>query len=291
MTRKKGKKKPERASPRLSAPAAKTSAAPEVEPQARTVLLRIEDTIATITLNRPQRRNAISPRMIEELREAFAECARGPARVVILTGSGSAFSGGMDIGALRSTAQQNERQHLADARRLSELFKSLYTLPRPTIAAINGAAIAGGCGLATLCDFALASPAATFGYPEVHIGFIPATVAVFLVRQVGDRRARELLLSGRVVGAQEAARLGLITEVVAAEKLMLRAYDLAAILARHSPTSLAETKALLEQLPGLDLDRALELAARTSARVRQTQDYREGLSAFLEKRQPVWRSR
>jgi methylglutaconyl-CoA hydratase len=125
----------------------------------------------------------------------------------------------------------------------------------------------------------------------VNIGFVPALVSVFLVRQVGDRRARELLLSGRIVKADEAARLGLITEVVAADKLLLRAHDLAARVASHSPASLRETKALLNGLAGLDLDRALAEAADLSARIRQTGDFKEGLSAFLEKRRPVWHPR
>jgi methylglutaconyl-CoA hydratase len=271
--------------------AGSTGAAASPADKSRAALLRIEDGVATLILNRPDQRNAISPSMIEDLEQAFAACASPEVRVMIVTGAGPAFSGGMDLAALRETADQAAAKHLADARRLGALFKSLYTLPCPTIAAVNGAAIAGGCGLATLCDFVLAAPGATFGYPEVNIGFVPALVAVFLVRQVGDRRARELLMSGRIVKADEAARLGLITEVVAADKLLLRAHDLAARLASHSPSSLRDTKALLRDLADLDLDRALEAAASLSARIRQTGDFKEGLSAFLEKRRPVWHPR
>ncbi len=258
---------------------------------APTVLLNVEDAVATITLNRPAQRNAISPAMIDELERALDACARGTARVVILTGAGPAFSGGMDIEALRASASQPAKRHLAEARRLAALFRALYDLPRPTIAAVNGPAIAGGCGLATLCDFVLAVPDATFGYPEVRIGFIPAIVSVFLVRQVGERRARELLLGGQVVRANEALRMSLITEVVPRERLMLRANDLAASLVSHSPVSLRETKVLLNSTPPFDLDRALEAAARASARMRETDDFREGLSAFLDKRRPRWPSR
>jgi methylglutaconyl-CoA hydratase len=279
------------AAPGATAPSADSGAADSAADKSRAALLRIEDGVATLILNRPDQRNAISPAMIDDLERAFAACAAPEVRVMIVTGAGPAFSGGMDLAALRETADQPAAKHLADARRLGALFKSLYTMPCPTIAAVNGPAIAGGCGLATLCDFVLAAPGATFGYPEVNIGFVPALVSVFLVRQLGDRRARELLMSGRIIKADEAARLGLITEVVAADKLLLRAHDLAARLASHSPSSLRETKTLLRDLADVDLDRALEAAASLSARIRQTGDFKEGLSAFLEKRRPVWRSR
>lgn len=255
-----------------------------------TVRLGAERGVTTLTLDRPDNRNAISPVMIEELERALAACARAAEGVVILTGAGGAFSGGMDLRAQRDAIGQSPARHLADSRRLARLLRALYDLPRPTIAAVNGPAIAGGCGLATLCDFVLAAPEATFGYPEVRIGFIPAIVSVFLVRQVGERRARELLLSGRLVGAEEALRIGLITEVVPRERLMQRARELADSLLAHSPASLRETKALLNAAPA-NLDRALEAAARAGARMRRAADFREGLAAFLEKRKPVWPSR
>lgn len=255
-----------------------------------TVILNIEGAIASITLNRPERRNAISPEMMDELEQALDDCEKGPARVVILTGAGTAFSGGMDIATLRAGIGKPAKAHLADARRLARLLKKLYSFPLPTIAAVNGPAIAGGCGIATLCDFTLASPSASFGYTEVNIGFIPAMVAVFLWRQVGDRRVRELLLGGHVLPAREAYRIGLISEVVAdGHKLLLRAYELANNLVSHSPTAMGRMKSLLQQLMGLELDEALEAAARASVHQRQTKDYEEGLSAFLEKRKPVWR--
>lgn len=255
-----------------------------------TVILNLDGAIATITLNRPERRNAITPEMMDELEQALNDCVIGRARVVVLTGAGTAFSGGMDIATLRAGVGMPAKKHLADARRLARLLKKLYSFPLPTIAAVNGPAIAGGCGIATLCDFTLASPSASFGYTEVNIGFIPAMVSVFLWRQVGDRRVRELLLSGHVLSAREAHRIGLISEVVAdGHKLLLRAYELANSLISHSPTALGRMKSLLQQLMGLELDEALEAAARASVQQRQTKDYAEGLSAFLEKRKPIWR--
>lgn len=271
------------------APAAAPAPAPR--PMGDTVLLKVEGGVATLTLNRPEQRNAISPAMIDDLEIAVAALSKGPARVVILTGSGPAFCAGMDLGALKATAEQSRQKHEAESRRLAHLFRSLYSLPRPTIAAVNGPAIAGGCGLATLCDFVLAVPDAAFGYPEVRIGFIPALVAAFLERQIGDRRTRELLLSARVVRAEEALRLGLITEVASPDNLLRRAREIANTLLTHSPASLTETKALLNELPGLDLNQALDAATRASARMRQTPDFKEGLAAFLEKRKPVWRSK
>ncbi len=149
-------------------------------------------------------------------------------------------------------------------------------------------AIAGGCGLATLCDFTLAAPDAKFGYTEVRIGFVPAIVSTFLLRQVGEKHARDLLLTGRIVDAEEAHRIGLINQIVAAEKLMARARELAAQLMENSPISLGYTKRLLSEQARRELDVQIEAAVAENAGIRATQDFREGVSSFLEKRKPVW---
>lgn len=273
----------------------------------KTLTLEMDGELATLTLNRPEKRNAISHEMIEELFAALDDLESGDARVVILTGAGQAFCAGMDLGALQALAAQTEKHkvlkggamkgglprasdaNLSDSRRLARLFRRIYDFPKPLIAAVNGAAIAGGCGIATLCDFTLAAPEAKFGYTEVRIGFVPALVSVFLVRQIGEKRARDLLLSGRIFGAEEALRLGLINEVVPREKLMARAREMAGELLAVSPTSLIYTKRLLREMFEKDLDRQLELALQENARIRSTPDFREGLSAFLEKRKAVWR--
>ena len=171
---------------------------------------------------------------------------------------------------------------------MARMFRRIYSFPKPIIAAVNGPAIAGGCGIATLCDFTLAVPEAKFGYTEVRIGFIPAIVSVFLVRQIGEKRARDLLLTGRIIDAEEARGMGLVTEIVPAERLLAIARELAASLVSSSPTSLARTKALLVQSSEAELDRELELAIQENARIRGTADFREGLAAFLEKRTPHW---
>ena len=241
-----------------------------------------------ITLSRPEKRNAITPEMIAELLAAFSEVEASPARVLILTGAGKAFCSGMDLEALKALATQSPAEQREDADRLARLFYRIWSFPRPTIAAVNGPAVAGGCGIATLCDFTIAVPEAKFGYPEVRIGFLPAVVSVFLVRQIGEKRARELLLTGRVVEAREAHRLGLVMQVVPAKELMIAAQILAADLLACSPISLHMTKKLLCDFAAPEVDRELELAAKESAQIRTTLDFQEGLESFLGKRTPRW---
>jgi methylglutaconyl-CoA hydratase len=171
---------------------------------------------------------------------------------------------------------------------MAAMFLRIYHFPKPLIAAVNGAAIAGGCGIATLADFTLAVPEAKFGYTEVKIGFIPALVSVFLRRQVGEKIARDLLLSGRIIEAAEALRLGLVTEIVPGDALVARATELAKTLLASSPTSIARTKSLLLKTGSEALRAEIEEAIRENADIRSTGDFREGLSAYLEKRPPKW---
>jgi methylglutaconyl-CoA hydratase len=171
---------------------------------------------------------------------------------------------------------------------MAGLFRALYDFPKPTIAAVNGAAIAGGTGLATLCDYTLAVPEAKFGYTEVRIGFVPGIVSSYLIANVGEKRARDLLLTGRLFGAEEAYRFGLVTEIVAPDQLMPRALQLAAQLMENSPASLETTKRLLSSYTKEQLDRQLVSAIRENAAVRQTADFKEGITSFLEKRKPKW---
>src|SRR2546426_3553874 len=254
-----------------------------------TLLLEITGEVGTLTLNRPEKRNAISTQMIEDLLGALGEAERSAARAVIVTGAGKAFCSGMDLDSLSAIAKQSPEQNLADSRRMARMFRALWSFPKPLIAAVNGAAIAGGCGIATLCDFTLAAPEARFGYTEVRIGFVPALVSVFLIRQIGEKRARDLLLSGRILDAEQARELGLVNEVAPQDRLLERARELAAELLAASPTSLIYTKRLFRELSKEEVDRELELALQENARIRSTADFREGLTAFLEKRKPVWR--
>jgi methylglutaconyl-CoA hydratase len=255
-----------------------------------TLTLAFDAAIATVTLSRPEKRNAISPLMIDELLAALDEIETGPARVAIITGAGKAFCAGMDLEALASLAGFSHEQNLEDSRRMARLFRRLYFFPKPLIAAVNGAAIAGGTGIATMCDFTLAVPEAKFGYSEVKIGFIPALVSVFLRRQIGEKRARDLLLTGRIFDAAEAHAFGLVTQIIPADILLSRARELAASLLSASPTSLIRTKLLLRRCAEVEIDREIELAVQENAAIRSTADFKEGLAAFLEKRPPNWSS-
>jgi methylglutaconyl-CoA hydratase len=255
-----------------------------------TLTLEFAGEIATITFNRPEKRNAISAGMIAELMTAFAEVESNTARVLILTGAGKAFCSGMDLDELKSTAAHSPTDHLEESRRLARLYRRIWSFPKPTIAAVNGPAIAGGCGIATLCDFTISAPDATFGYPEVRIGFLPAVVSVFLARQIGEKHARDLLLTGRIIDADEAMRLGLVTRIAPASGLMAVARNVAGQLLACSPQSLLKIKKLLCNFAAPELDRELELATAEGAQMRSTADFREGLASFLEKRPPRWGS-
>ena len=254
----------------------------------KTVLYSESNGIATITLNRPDKRNAISYELIDDVLAALAQAAASPAQVVILTGAGSAFCSGMDLDNLKQLTGRTPEQNVKDSETMARLFRTLYDCPKPTIAAVNGAAIAGGTGLATLCDFTLAVPEAKFGYTEVRIGFVPAIVSSFLIANIGEKRARDLLLTGRLFGAEEAHRLGLVNEIVAPGRLIPRAEELAAQLMQNSPSSLLATKKLLSRYSKDQLDARVPQAIKENAAIRQTDDFKEGISSFLEKRKPSW---
>jgi len=256
-----------------------------------TLILDIAGQIATITLNRPEKRNAMSAAMMAELQTALDEIEKSHARVGILTGAGKAFCSGMDLEMLGAIAQQSPAENQEDSRRMAKMFRRIWSFPRPLIAAVNGAALAGGCGIATLCDFTLAVPEAKFGYTEVKIGFLPALVSVFLTRQIGEKKARDLLLTGRMLEAAEAKEFGLVNEIVPAENLVARSKELADVLIAASPGSLSRAKRLMTSSAAASVDHDLERAILENARIRCTPDFKEGLASFLEKRKPVWQGK
>src|ERR1700678_529163 len=257
----------------------------------KTIQLAYDSGVATITLNRPDKRNAISFELIDDLLFALKEVEASNAVILVLTGAGKAFCSGMDLENLKALLGRHPQQNLEDSKKMARLFRSIYEFPKVTIAAVNGAAIAGGTGLALLCDFTLAVPEAKFGYTEVRIGFVPAIVSTFLLRQVGEKIARDLLLTGRIFDAAEALKMGLINEIVAPEKLFDRARELAEQLAEKSPLSLLQTKRLLTDHARAELDAQIEAAIRENAGIRESADFREGIESFLEKRKPKWTGR
>lgn len=254
----------------------------------KTILVTEEDGIETIMLNRPDRRNAMTPEMQDELIAAFERAATGHNRVVLLTGAGDAFCAGLDMVHLQTMASKSQPEHVADAERVARLFRTLYELPKPTIAVVHGAAIAGGTGLATICDFTFAAPGVKFGFTEVKIGFVPALVSAFLAMQIGDKRARDLLLTGRLFQAEEAEKLGLVSRVMPPDELSSHALSLAKCLKANSPQSMSATKRLLAEQNKVWLDAAIAHALTANAEARSMHDFKEGVTAFLEKRSPVW---
>jgi methylglutaconyl-CoA hydratase len=255
----------------------------------KTILVSEKGPIRNIVLNRPDRRNAMTPEMQTELIAALEETAAcDHCRVLVLSGAGTAFCSGLDLAEATNFEKEAPAEHRADAERLARLFLALYELPMPTIAAVHGAAIAGGSGLAFIPDFTIATPLAKFGFTEVRIGFVPALVSAFLALQIGDKQARDLFLSGRVFTAERAHRLGLVSEVVPQQDLAHHVKALADLLLSSSPRSLASVKRFMAAQHRGWLDQALAVAIEANAQARATPDFREGVTAFLQKRKPIW---
>ncbi len=254
------------------------------------VIYSVKDRIGYITLNRPDKRNALSHELVSELVETFSKAEVDPnVKVVVLNANGEAFCAGADLAYLQQLQKFSFEENLADSNHLKDLFLKIYSLKKVVIAQLQGHALAGGCGLATVCDFAFAVPEAKFGYTEVKIGFIPALVAVFLVRKIGEQKARHLLLTGEIIKAQEAFNRGLLTEVVERNDLESTVYQFAQTLINsNSEQSMQLTKQLIQDVHTLPLKEALDLAATINAHARATEDCKKGISAFLNKQELRW---
>jgi methylglutaconyl-CoA hydratase len=253
------------------------------------VLYEVRAAAAVLTLNRPDRRNALSRALITAIGEAVARAEKDPAvRAVILTGAGSSFCAGMDLAELQEALGADPKASPVwdDALRLAKVYDHIYTLPKPTIAAVNGPAVAGGAGLVSVCDLAVAVPEAKFGYPEVRRGLVAAMVMPHLIRHVGERVARYLLLTGELIDATAALRAGFVNAVVSAPQLLEEATLWAKSCAEGGPNALARTKELLHQFSRQSL--SLEEAAKASAAPRLTEECRQGLEAFFNKRPAPW---
>jgi methylglutaconyl-CoA hydratase len=251
----------------------------------------VEEAVCTVTLQRPEKRNALNHDLVAALKRALSAAAEDDAvRVVVLTGAGSTFSAGADLAALKALRDAAPLENQDDSRHLAELFRQIYRHPKPVIAKVNGPAVAGGCGLAAVCDFSIAAAEAKMGFTEVRIGFVPAIVMVFLRRKVGETVARDLLLRGRLVEATDAAAQGLITHAVPADALDEKVAALADELATETSGSAVRlTKQMLAQVPGMGLDEALDYAVQMNAFARGTDDCQAGIQAFLDGEDPPWK--
>lgn len=250
----------------------------------------VAERIGYITLNRPEKRNAFNYELVAELKSAFQLLYNDiHCKIIVLRARGEVFSAGADLGYLKSLQSNTFEDNLADSNHLMELYELIYHGPKVSISLIEGHAIAGGCGLATLTDFSFAVPAARFGYTEVRIGFIPAIVMVFLARKIGEGKARELLLTGDLMSAEEALRYGLINFVVNADEIAGAVHQFAIKLIENcSAESLATTKKMLARVQDLPYEQALRYAAEQNAHARGTADCQRGIAAFLNKEKMQW---
>lgn len=246
--------------------------------------------VARITLNRPEKRNALSGEVVAALQAAFDEIIQDDqVRVIVLTGEGKAFSAGADLQAIKDLQVATKAENLADSNRLAKLFETIYRCPMPVIARINGHAIAGGCGLASVCDFSIVADTAKLGFTEVRIGFVPAIVMVFVLRKLGETAARNLFLRGHLIDAHEAQRIGLVNRAVAGTDLDEQVDALAYELCREtSGSAVAITKDMLAEVPSMPLADALVYAASKNAEARATEDCKAGIAAFLDKKPMPW---
>jgi methylglutaconyl-CoA hydratase len=254
------------------------------------VQYKTADRIAYITLNRPDKRNALNFEVVRQLKHAFDFAENDDAcKVVVLQASGDVFCAGADLAYIQTLAQNTFDENLYDSSHLMQLFQQIHTLKKVVIAKVHGHAIAGGCGLASVCDLVFSAPEAKFGYTEVKIGFIPAIVSVFLLRKIGETCTKQLLLTGDLVSAAKAQEIGLINYVVPATELDQAVRDFALKLCReNSGQSMEMIKEMLYRIPDMKLNRSLHYAAEMNAIARGTADCQRGMVAFLKKEKFWW---
>lgn len=241
-----------------------------------------------IQLNRPDKKNALNSELIIELTAAFQKYSHDDhCRLIVLTGSGDVFSAGADLESLKKLQHQSYRENLDDSMQLAGLFRTIITCDKPILGKINGHAIAGGCGLLSLCDISITLPTSKFGYSETRIGFVPAMVTQFLVAKIGEANARKLLLSGITIDAAEAEKMGLISEVTT-DLDQREEYWVKLFTKKVSPEALRTTKQILRDTAKMNWEDALSHASEVNARSRQTIDCKKGVSAFLNKAKLEW---
>jgi len=255
-----------------------------------TLIYHTENRIAYVTLNRPEKRNALNALLVQELLQVFDDAENDPhVAVVVVKANGEAFCAGADLGYLQELQNFSFDENVKDSTRLKELFYRIYTLKKIVIAQVQGHALAGGCGLANVCDFTFSAPEAKFGYTEVKIGFIPAIVMVFLIRKIGEARAKQLLLSGDLISADDARQLGLVHNVFHRDSLEKEVTLFATKLATtNSGNSMMMTKQMVAQIQSMPLEEALTYAAQMNVAARGTDDCKKGIAAFLNKEKIAW---
>ncbi|QYO66231.1 enoyl-CoA hydratase/isomerase family protein [Leptolyngbya sp. 7M] len=248
------------------------------------VLTSTEDAVHIITLNRPDKRNALNDELIDELKTALRYANDDDSlRAVVIRGAGKDFCSGADLSSIQKIATATYEENLEDARSLAELFSLIREVRVPVIAAVHGRALAGGCGLATACDLVIATKSARFGYPEVKIGFVPAMVSAIVRRNIGEKKSFELLTQGFEYSAQEAESLGLVNKVFEDEDFETSQIEYASVYSRLSPSAVSLCKSLLYKIDGTLFREALEFGAATNAQARMTDDCQNGIRAFLER--------
>jgi methylglutaconyl-CoA hydratase len=251
----------------------------------------VDHRICTITLSRPEKHNALDDLMVAELTSAFQGAQRdSDVKVIMLKGEGESFCSGADLDYLLRMSRYDFNQNQEDSNTLMRLFLFIYTQRKPVIAVVQGKALAGGCGLATVCDIVVASKETSqFGYTEAKLGFIPAIVMFFLVRRVGEGRARELALRGNIISAEEAFRIGLVNYVVPETEIEHYSQNLASEIVKNcSASSLGLIKELLSRIHGMSVNDALNYASNLNALTRMTDDCKKGVESFLKKEPMKW---
>jgi methylglutaconyl-CoA hydratase len=255
----------------------------------RTIDLERDGKTGRIWLARPEVHNAFNSAMIRELRAALKEFAADDSvRVVVLSGRGKSFCAGADLNWMREIVRFSYEQNLEESLELAEWLHELYTLPKPTVARVNGAAIGGGAGFLSACDIVVASTEARFGLSEVKIGLVPACIAPYVVRRTGEGRARQFFLTGERFDAVRAREIGLVNVVADPGTLDAAVEDLAGKLVTSGPEALACCKKLLQEVPGMSFGEAKRFTAEMIAGLRVSAEGQEGMASFLEKRKPRW---
>lgn len=255
----------------------------------KTIVLEPKNKVAWLTLNRPEVHNAFNAAMISELEDAFQKVKEDSSiRAVVMTGRGKSFCAGADLNWMREIIRYSFDQNLQESLQLAELLHRIYSLPKPTVAMVNGTAIGGGNGFLSACDITVASKKAKVGLSEVKIGLIPAAISPYVIRKIGESHAREYFLTGKRVTAEEAYRIGLFNEVVPQEKLQEKVEEIVGMLLTSGPEAMAQCKELLFKVPSMSLEEAKSYTARMIAHLRVSDEGQEGMAAFLEKRKPRW---